>query len=211
MSRPGGGGCGGLHWLVHNVIYIDRPSNRKTRLEVVWTIYCFLKIACFHTPQHNFKTLPVSSKLQQENDKKSCLKYSIHCCSPTHFPLPFFYRGRYMSAGSRIKLKFTGHAQQNAPANASLWSRDHVKLVGFRHNLANGMQGQPSSSSKQQRRSEKMVSFRDCEIYLVFLLLIKFHGSGKCEIYSPVQRILQYILPFTTWSANETPTLYFRT
>ena len=36
-----------------------------------------------------------------------------------------------------------------------------------------------------------MVSFRDYEIYLLFLLLVKFHVSGKCGIYSPVQRILQ--------------------
>ena len=40
-----------------------------------------------------------------------------------------------------------------------------------------------------------MASFRDYEIYLLFLLLVKFHGSGKCEIYSPVQRILQCFLP----------------
>ena len=40
-----------------------------------------------------------------------------------------------------------------------------------------------------------MVSFRDYEIYLLFLLLVKFHGSGKCEIYSPVQRILHCFLP----------------
>ena len=40
-----------------------------------------------------------------------------------------------------------------------------------------------------------MVSFRDYEIYLLFLLLVKFHGSGKSEIYSPVQRILQCFSP----------------
>ena len=39
-----------------------------------------------------------------------------------------------------------------------------------------------------------MVSFRDYEIYLLFLLLVKFHGSGKCEIYSPAQRILRCLL-----------------
>ena len=47
-----------------------------------------------------------------------------------------------------------------------------------------------------------MVSIRDSEIYALFLLLIKFQGSGKCEIYSPVQRILQCILLFTIWSAD---------
>ena len=40
-----------------------------------------------------------------------------------------------------------------------------------------------------------MVSFRDYKINLLFLLLVKFHGSGKSEIYSPVQRILQCFLP----------------
>ena len=45
-----------------------------------------------------------------------------------------------------------------------------------------------------------MVSFRDYEIYLLFLLLVKFHGSGKCEINSPVQRILQCFLPSTILS-----------
>ena len=47
------------------------------------------------------------------------------------------------------------------------------------------------SSLRHQQRSDKMVSFRDYEIYLLFLLLVKFHVSGKCGIYSPVQRILQ--------------------
>ena len=36
-----------------------------------------------------------------------------------------------------------------------------------------------------------MVSFRDYEIYLLFLLLVKF----TCEMYSPVQRILLCFLP----------------
>ena len=40
-----------------------------------------------------------------------------------------------------------------------------------------------------------MVSFRDYEIYLLILLLVKFHESGNCEIYSPVQRMLQCFLP----------------
>ena len=35
-----------------------------------------------------------------------------------------------------------------------------------------------------------MVSFSDYEIYLLFLLLVKFHGSGKCENYSPDQSLV---------------------
>ena len=49
-----------------------------------------------------------------------------------------------------------------------------------------------------------MVSFRDFEIYLLFLLLVKFHGSGKREIYSPVQRILQCFLPCAILSLIDT-------
>ena len=40
-----------------------------------------------------------------------------------------------------------------------------------------------------------MVPFRDYEISFLFLLLVKFHGSGKSEMYSPVQRILECLLP----------------
>ena len=40
-----------------------------------------------------------------------------------------------------------------------------------------------------------MVSYRDYKIYLLFLLLVKFNGSGTCEMYSPVQRILLCFLP----------------
>ena len=34
-----------------------------------------------------------------------------------------------------------------------------------------------------------MAPLRDYEIYLLFLLLVTFHGSSKCEIHSPVQKI----------------------
>ena len=37
--------------------------------------------------------------------------------------------------------------------------------------------------------------FRAYEISFLFLLLVKFHGSGKSEMYSPVQRILRCFLP----------------
>ena len=51
------------------------------------------------------------------------------------------------------------------------------------------------SSLKRQQRSDKMVSFHDYEMYFLFLLLVKFHVSGKCEIHSPLRRILQCFLP----------------
>ena len=58
------------------------------------------------------------------------------------------------------------------------------------------------SSLKHQQRSDKMVPFRDYEISFLFLLLVKFHRSGKSEIYSPVQRILQCFLPSAIFSLD---------
>ena len=42
-----------------------------------------------------------------------------------------------------------------------------------------------------------MVSFCDYEIHLLFLLLVKFHRSGKFEIYSPGQKVYQCFFFFT--------------
>ena len=47
-----------------------------------------------------------------------------------------------------------------------------------------------------------MVPFRDCKIYLLFLLLVKFHVSGKCEVYFSVQMILQSVLPLAILSSR---------
>ena len=41
------------------------------------------------------------------------------------------------------------------------------------------------SSLKHQQRSDKMVPHRDYEISFLCLLLVKFHRSGKSEIYLP--------------------------
>ena len=78
--------------FTYNIIYIDYLNNYKTWLVVVCTIFCFLKITSFLTPHNSFKTLPLSSKLQRENEKKSCLKYSIYCCFPTCSPASFLSR-----------------------------------------------------------------------------------------------------------------------
>ena len=40
-----------------------------------------------------------------------------------------------------------------------------------------------------------MVSLRDYEIYLLFLLLVKFHGSGKCEVILPYKGFDNIFLP----------------
>ena len=38
-----------------------------------------------------------------------------------------------------------------------------------------------------------MVSFRDCEIYLLFLLLVKFHGSGKRIPYKGFYSVFYHV------------------
>ena len=40
-----------------------------------------------------------------------------------------------------------------------------------------------------------MVSLRDYEIYLLFLLLVKFHGSGECEVILPYKGFDNIFLP----------------
>ena len=50
-----------------------------------------------------------------------------------------------------------------------------------------------------------MVSFRDYETCLLFLLLVKFHGSSKCEIYSPVEKIFQYFYHLSLETENADP------
>ena len=68
--------------------------------------------------------------------------------------------------------------------------------------------GQPSLL-KHQRKSNKMVSFRDYEMNLLFLLLVKFHGSGNCEIFSPTQRIFFfYRVPFLSLDTKDADPLF---
>ena len=53
------------------------------------------------------------------------------------------------------------------------------------------------------------MSFSDHQLYLLFLLLVKFHESGKSEIYFPIQRTLQFFLTirhFKLRNEPETPT-----
>ena len=70
-------------------------------------------------------------------------------------------------------------SKRRGPSSPSLQETS----VRFRHNLP---------SLKHQQRSDRMVSLREYEIYSLFLLLVKFHGSGKCEVILPLQRIWQY-------------------
>ena len=67
--------------------------------------------------------------------------------------------------------------------------------------------GQPSLL-KHQRKSNKMVSFRDYEMNLLFLLLVKFHGSGNCEIFSPTQSIFFYRVPFLSLDTKDADPLF---
>ena len=106
----------------NNIIYIDRPNNCKTILEVICTIFCFLKITSFHKPHNNFKTLPLPSKLQREKWQENLSQILDPLLFSDVFPAPFFRdssaenRRIRIPAVSRIKLKFTQHAHQNAPS-----------------------------------------------------------------------------------------------
>ena len=46
-----------------------------------------------------------------------------------------------------------------------------------------------------QQRPDKMVSFHDYEIPLLFLLLAKFHGSGKWKFFLPYKGFYSVFLP----------------
>ena len=85
------------------------------------------------------------------------------------------------------------------PIWGSFAVRDHLRSgiicgPGIICRLVQNALASPSSSDHQQR-FDKMASFRDHQIHLLFLLLVKFHESGKSEIYSSVQRTLQRFLP----------------
>ena len=75
--------------------------------------------------------------------------------------------------------------------------------VRFRHNLP---------SLKHQQRSDRMVSLREYEIYSLFLLLVKFHGSGKCEVIPSYKGFYSIFLPCAFLSLDtENADLYFYT
>ena len=76
--------------LIYSASNLDVP---KEIAEIVRAkSFKFLKGTSYHISHNNFKTLPLPSKLQRENDEKSCLKYSIHCCFPKYFPASFLSR-----------------------------------------------------------------------------------------------------------------------
>ena len=119
----------------NNFIDIDRPKNHNTRLKVVRKVFGFLKIISFHTLMMTDIILRLCSfhlGYGGKNYKKSCLKYSIHSCFPTYFPASFLSRSPTQSRASRsrIKLKFTGHVQQNAPLLQSICSWLVFRSVG---------------------------------------------------------------------------------
>ena len=80
--------------FTNNIIYIDCPNNCKTRIVVVCTIFFLLFENNFlpHTTQQFLRLYRYHLSYRGENDKKSCLKYSIHCCFPTYFPASFLSR-----------------------------------------------------------------------------------------------------------------------
>ena len=99
----------GLHKKHH---LHDRLNNHKTRFKVVCTIFCSLNVTSFHTTILRLCRPHLS--FRGKNDKKGCLKYSIHCYFPTYFrDSSAGNRRSRIPAVSRIKLKVTEHAQTN--------------------------------------------------------------------------------------------------
>ena len=67
-----------------NIIYIDRPSNHKTILEMICSIFFWKQLpSTRHTTIYRLCRFHLSYR--GKYDKKSCLKYSIHCCFPAFF------------------------------------------------------------------------------------------------------------------------------
>ena len=92
--------------FINNIIFIDRPNNYKIWLEVVCTIFCFLKMTSFHTPHNNFKILLLPSRSIAVFRRVFLLLF-------LHDPWAG-NRHRRIPAVPHIKLKFIEHAQQNA-------------------------------------------------------------------------------------------------
>ena len=108
-----------------NIIYIDRPSNHKTRLEIICSIFFWKQLpSTRHTTIWRLCRFHLSYR--GKYDKKSCLKYSIHCC----FPAFFFFasRRRRIPAVSRINLKFTEDAQTKCPSTHGRYMYDFIAI-----------------------------------------------------------------------------------
>ena len=111
-----------------NIIYIDRPSNHKTRLEIICSIFFWKQLpSTRHTTIWRLCRFHLSYR--GKYDKKSCLKYSIHCC----FPAFFFFanRRRRIPAVSRINLKFTEDAQTKCPSTHGRYMYDFIAILEF--------------------------------------------------------------------------------
>ena len=104
--------------FANNIIYIDRPNNHKTRLEVVCTIFCFLKITSFHTPILRLCCLHLSyrGKMTRKvvSNTRSIVVFRVFSRLFSFAILERKTDCRRILAVSCIKPKFTEHAQQNA-------------------------------------------------------------------------------------------------
>ena len=94
----------------NNIIYIDCPNNYKTRVEVVCTILFFLKITSTH-----HTTILRLCHFHLSYRGKSDKKVVSNTRSIIFRDAWAENRRRRIPAVSGIKLKFTEHAQQNAP------------------------------------------------------------------------------------------------
>ena len=114
--------------FINNIIFIDRPNNYKIWLEVVCTIFCFLKMTSFHTPHNNFKTLLLPSRSIAVFRRVFLLLFLRDPWAGN--------RHRRIPAVPHIKLKFIEHAQQNAPllVRDYSWTHPYVSVCDGRSN-----------------------------------------------------------------------------
>ena len=90
-----------------------------------------------HTMQQllMFKFLPHPSKLyRRKNDKKSCLKYSIHCCFLTYFPASFlsqFLSGKLMQAHTSSFSHQTKTYRTCTTKCPSAWKAGNCRLFQY--------------------------------------------------------------------------------
>ena len=96
-----------------------------------------LKISSFHTPCNNFWCLNfchIHLSYRRKNDKKSCLKYLIHCCFLTYFPASFllqFLSRKLMQAHTSSFLHQTKTYRTCTTKCPSAWKAGICRLFQY--------------------------------------------------------------------------------
>ena len=118
-------------------IYIQNAQTiTRQDLKLFVQSFAFESNLLPHTMQQflMFKFLPHQSKLQEENDKKSCLKYLIHCCFLTYFPASFlsqFLSGKPMQAHTSSFSHQTKTYRTCTTKCPSAWKAGNCRLFQY--------------------------------------------------------------------------------